>query len=49
MRKGTITQKPNPSVDVQYELWLKDADNAGGRITIKDDPVPGATCASRGV
>jgi hypothetical protein len=42
MKNGRITSDANgESVEVEYELWVTESDDAGGRIRIGDDLMPG--------
>jgi hypothetical protein len=38
---GRVIPGDGSPVQVEYELWVADRDNAGGRIQIGSDPVPG--------
>ena len=43
MKKGrVIPHTSGEPIEVEYSLWVTGNDDAGGRIRIGDDPVPGS-------
>ena len=41
MKIGRVIPSDGSAVQVEYELWVVGRDDAGGRIQIGSDPVPG--------
>lgn len=41
MLRGRVIPAQGEPVDVEYDLWIRGLDDAGGSIRIDNDPVPG--------